>query len=370
MVVLVTGLGVRLVAIVPGGDAGRGITTSMARAGERLAWLPSGWAGRAVVAAGDRDLATLALYGGLTLAFALAAGFGSFAVFGRTFVISAARLRAAATPRPRPRAGIGGDRLLALLPRQLSALIVKEWLTIGRDLRRLSGAVWPLGMAALYAVTLGRNEAPPVETTPALLFWLAVGPVILVPWAASLGIAIYAVGTERRNIHLLRLLPVTPSTILLAKIIASALPVVVLSEAAAIGVALTQRATLGQTLGLVALVAWASAGYVTIDTAGAAIAPNFEAKQVQRATGFLGRAVSFAAGVLFTITSAAAICRLIFFATGVPAPLRPYFGFEVLGVALLGWPLVALGGLGAVLTIAFAFSLAEDRLAQLVRVGV
>jgi hypothetical protein len=114
-------------------------------------------------------------------------------------------------------------------------------------------------------------------------------------------------------------------------------------------------------------VAWASAGYVLIDTAAAAIAPNFEAEQVQRTTSIAGRLVGFAAGALFTIATGAAAARLIFFAADTPASFRPALSWEVGGVTPLGWPLVVAATAVALLDVALFAALAERRVAALIR---
>jgi len=120
---------------------------------------------------------------------------------------------------------------------------------------------------------------------------------------------------------------------------------------------------------MTALVAWASIGYVTIDTGSAAVAPNFGAEQVQRATSFLGRVFGFATGATFTIATALAACRLILFTTGTPASLRPLLEWEIAGVAAFGWPLVALAGTIASLIVLAVFLIAEARLEQVVQNG-
>jgi len=247
--------------------------------------------------------------------------------------------------------------------------VLKEWLTMFRDLRRLSGAVWPIGMVAIYAVALGSEERAAPIGSPGLTFWLSAGSLALIPWGASLGISIYAFGTERRNIHLLRSLPFRAPTLLLAKILASLLPVAAVAEAAVVVVCVAQGASVGQSLGIAAIVAWAAVGYVTIDTASAAVSPNFEAEQVQRATTFLGRLFGFAAGSLFTVTSALAIGRLVLFATGTPTALGDLLDWAPAGIEPLGWPLVVLCGSAAALTVVMVATIAQGRLKQLIETG-
>jgi len=351
------------------GSGEDGSRLTMGRSSEALKWTPMGWAARTIVAAGEGPTAMPGVPGVLLAASTAGLVLGGFAVFARTFDGGNARLRATSAQRSHGRTAHWAATLLAPLPRSVAALVVKEWLTMGRDLRRLSGAVWPLGMVAVYTVVLGRQEARVPAETPALDFWLSSGSLALVSWGASLGVSIYAFGTERRNVHLLRSLPVRPSRILAAKTLASLIPVLIVAEAAAVIVSLAQGASIGELIGMSALVGWATIGYVVVDTAAAAVAPNFEAAHIQRSTTLLGRAFGFAAGVIFTIGTAAAAGRLILFATGVPTNLRPALDLRAGGITPLGWPLVVAGATVASLTILVVLLIARDRLEEIIRTG-
>ena len=105
-------------------------------------------------------------------------------------------------------------------------------------------------MVAFYTVLLSSDDAVAPAGAPSLAFWLSGGTLALVPWGTSLGVSIYAFGTERHQIHLLRTLPIAPRTLMLAKVLASLVPVLVLATAAAVVVGSVQDATPGQLLGL------------------------------------------------------------------------------------------------------------------------
>jgi hypothetical protein len=353
------------------GEGGNAFGRALIAAGERIAWSPIGWAARAVVAAADGDLVVLAERGALFVATTVALALSAFVLFTTSFARAYGGYRMAAVAIRQPDRPLGRWVAFALapLPRPLAALVLKEWLTMFRDLRRLSGAVWPLGMVGIYTVLLSRgNEVAPSEA-PGLGFWMSCGTLALVPWGASLGISIYAFGSERRQIDLLRAVPIAPRTLLLAKVLASLIPVLILGEGAATIVGAAQGASRGQFLALLGLVAWATIGYVLIDTAAAAIAPNFDAEQIQRSTALAGRIVGFLAGAVFTIASGAAATRLIFFATGVPNSLRPVLEWEPAGIALLGWPLVAGAAALALGDVLVFLAVALDRVAAIIRDG-
>ena len=352
-----------------GGGSASPLALTLATAGERVAWTPVGWAASATVAAAEGTAASVVAPGALVLVATIGLVATAFSVFAATFARAYAGFRVTAISLRRPDRPLTRWVAAALspLPSPLAALILKEWLTMFRDLRRLSGAVWPLGMVAVYTVLLSREQSEVPVGAPGLAFWMSCGTLALVPWGASLGISIYAFGTERRQIHLLRVLPVRPRTLLMAKVLASLVPVMVLSGTAAIVVGSIQGATIGQLLGLLGLVAWATVGYVAIDTATSAIAPNFEAEQVQRTTALAGRIVGFAAGAVFTLASGAAAARLVLFATGVPDDLQVLLGSNADGLQPFGWPLVIAGAAIAALVVAFMLAIAHERVAAVVR---
>ena len=239
-----------------------------------------------------------------------------------------------------------------------------------RDLRRLSDAVWPLGMVVLYTITLSRRETRAPSDVPELGSWLGAGTLALIPWGASLGISIVAFGVERRSIHLLRTLPIQPRALLAAKVVASLFPVLVASEAVSVAVCLVRGATATQFLAMMVLVAWATFGYVAIDTAASAVAPTFDADHVQRSTRLVGRLFGFACGAAFSVTTFAAAARLIVFATGVPSSLTSLLTWRVGGLAPLGWSLVVGGGAIALLSVVAALWVALYRVERNVRFGV
>jgi ABC-type transport system involved in multi-copper enzyme maturation permease subunit len=257
---------------------------------------------------------------------------------------------------------------MGILPQATASLVLKEWLTLFRDTRRLSGVVWPLGVVLVYAVASGRRQAS-VGGSEAYRFWLSNAWLALVPWGVSLGLSLYAVGTERRNIDLLRLLPLSPRQIVLGKVVASFVPIVLFSAAIAVIVSVVGGASPSQIAGMLALVAWTSVGFVVADTAAAAIAPNFEADHVQRTTDLVGRAFGLAAGSAFGLLTSVAATRLVLFAVGTPEPLEPVLNWQLLGIAPLGWPLVVAALSGAALLLVAVVRIAEDSFAQLIRNG-
>src|SRR5829696_3393225 len=132
-----------------------------------------------------------------------------------------------------------------------------------------SPAIWPVGMVVIYAVVLGRGDGSAFGSQD-LAFWSKNGSLALLPWGLSLGISVYSIGSEGRNVHLLRTLPLPASRIFLAKVLASLLPVGVLSLGASALALWLRGAPLLQAIELLTLIAWMAVGCVVIDTAAAA----------------------------------------------------------------------------------------------------
>jgi ABC-2 type transport system permease protein len=340
---------------------------SIAAVGESLGWLPSAWLANAVAAASAGEARHALNVGAGAAAATLASLVVSYQIFARSFAKSVAMARA--TPAPRPSMALA--RRLAsvvdLLPQDIGAIVVKEWLTILRDLKRLSGVIWPLGVVTIYGISASRRS--PAGDGGTYAFWEANAALALVPWAISLGLSIYAFGSEQRTVHLLRLLPVSPRRLYLAKAIAAFVPVVLLSEAIALVVAIATGGGWLDVGGMAILVAWGAVGFVAVDTAAAAFAPNFEAEHIQRSTELVGRAFGIVAGAAFGLATAVVVARLIFFASGVPQELRGAAGWQPLGIHPLGWPLVVAAAAAACGILATAIRIAFDRIDDLIRRG-
>jgi hypothetical protein len=125
-----------------------------------------------------------------------------------------------------------------------------------------------------------------------------------------------------------------------------------------------------QAIELLSLIAWMIVGYVVIDTAAAAIAPNFESDQVQRTITLSGRLFSFAAGSVFGLTSIAAAARLILMSAEPPKSLVEILTISASGVDVFGWPLIIFAGCTAIGIVCFSSNLAIKQTERLLRYGV
>jgi len=190
--------------------------------------------------------------------------------------------------------------ILRLVPISLLPWVKREWMLIGRDLRRLTAAVWPVSALSAYLIaTLIRD--PYAGRAADERFWLTYGALAVLPWAISSGTVMFATGGEGREIALLRALPVRTRTIVVAKLFAYVVPITVGSVAAVVLIVTPLDGFSRDVIELLALTAWAAVGCVIIDFAASATAPNFDAEHIQRATGVLGRVVALISGGLFLL---------------------------------------------------------------------
>ncbi|HKG26667.1 MAG TPA: hypothetical protein VKB09_13530, partial [Thermomicrobiales bacterium] len=339
---------------------------SIAALGESLHWLPTAWLAEAVAFASAGEGRHALDAGAKVVVATLIAIVISNQVFSRSFARSVAMAQATTVARSSHTLARGLALVTDPLPHEIGALVVKEWLTIARDLKRLSGVIWPLGVVAIYGVSSSRNRSAGDDSFG---FWEMNAALALVPWAISLGLSIYAFGSEQRTINLLRLLPIGPRRLFAAKAIAAFVPVLILSEVIELVVAVATGGGWLDVGAMLVLVAWGAVGFVTIDTVAAAFAPNFEADHIQRSTELVGRAFGMAAGAAFGFASALAVMRLIFFATGVPRGLESIFDLRALGVYPFGWPLVVAALVVACGILVVVVRIATDRIEDLIRHG-
>ena len=282
-----------------------------------LQFTPAGWASEASVAATQgrygEAFAWLGLLGGVSFLAVAAAS----AVFSRTLTYSLEVIAETRTVVRERRAPRWSRVFLRLAPRSLLPWVKREWMLIGRDLRRLSAAVWPVSaVVTVVVVNVARDahaQRPADER-----FWLTLGVLIGLPWAISMGTTLFATGGEGRELGLLRSAPVRPVTVVAGKLFAYLVPIGAFSLLmVGLGAALLGELTL-RVGALAALVLWSTLGVCMIDFASSTIAPNFGAEHVQRSTGLLGRILSTAASLTFLAMTLASLSYLPGAASTIP----------------------------------------------------
>ncbi len=329
-----------------------------------LGWTPAGWTATALAESISGRLFVALYLGFLLLVTSGLAIALSFRVFQRTFIRGLAQTRDAQTAQPNESVAVWLGRAAKLLPLEIGSLVLKEWLVFSRDLRRLSGAVWPVGVVIMYTVLLARGSGSAFGSGD-LQFWSRNGSLALLPWGLSLGISVYAYGSEGRNIQLLRSLPVSARMIFAAKVIAAFVPVATISILAAVFSLWIRQAPLEQSAQLVGLLIWMIAGFVLIDTSAAAFSPNFEANHIQRTIGMSGRIYSFVLGSIFSLITFVGMTRLIFFGAKEPARISGFMHVDIAGIEPFGWPLVVTAALIGIGVLVFCADIAIRQTANI-----
>ena len=182
-----------------------------------LAWLPTGWAARAAVAAVRGRPATAGLLTLLLVVTAAAALLLVSRLGEAAFVVGHQRATEAGEGRGRRRAarllpaGRGGPRPV------WRAIALKDLRELRRDASQLGQLVLPIALFALYIAVPGQGTSAGI-TSARLPGWFAVA---LTAGFASLfaasGVALRGVGSEGRRLWVLRCAPVPPGQVLLAK---------------------------------------------------------------------------------------------------------------------------------------------------------
>jgi hypothetical protein len=217
--------------------------------GLNLPVLPSAWAGRALIAAGDTALLTLVVYGGLFVLLSLLvfigclllaerlyyAGWSNMAIQGgkprRASTDTSATL--AAPARTRPWAWL--LRRWAALDPQSAAVFLKDWRLFPRDMRNVQQLIFPIALAGIWVFRLltvpqQPSAAPPLFGDPMPLgiidpsTLIGLGITYFLCYTISSAIAGPGISRESRTLWLLKLAPINPLRVLLGKLVLAYLP--------------------------------------------------------------------------------------------------------------------------------------------------
>lgn len=258
-----------------------------------LAWLPTGWAARAVIAAVRGEVLPALL---LTLPL-VAVGGGALLLVSRlgeaAFVAgqqrSAEAAEGARRPRPAARARLGspaGPRPVWL------SIARKDLRELGRDASQLGQLVLPVALFAVYIAVPGQSPAAgaPAGRLPQW-FSITLTAAFASLFAAS-GVALRGIGAEGRRLWLLRCAPVRPGEVLLAKF------AVGLAVAAGLGEGLVVAGGVRQGLATADLALGALrlgvivAGLVGLATGMGAVRPRLDWTDPRRSVG-VGQSLGF-----------------------------------------------------------------------------
>jgi hypothetical protein len=187
----------------------------------------------------------------------------------------------------------------------IRAIITKDWITLPRDIRQLSGLVFPILMAFVYIYMTASGDT--AKQIPGAASWMALAIVPLVPYFLTLYYTTGTIGIEGKNFALLRAAPLSASGLLWGKFCASLGPTLLIGEIAALVVALLTRGTPLQFILSIAAIVWFSIGFVATATGTALLSPNFRATNTRRSAGMATTYATLLINAAFWLTSLAVI---------------------------------------------------------------
>ncbi len=199
-----------------------------------LPLLPSAWAGRALVAAGEGRPLDLLFYGGLFLVASAVVFAGCLIIAERLYyagwsnmATQGGRVRRKSPDERRPSAA--PNPLARLLPQQSMAILVKDLRLFFRDLRNLQALIFPLALAGIWSFQL--FSGPPTPEVDELPAWFGqlqelggAGVAFFICLSLSSVLAGTGVSREGKAYWLLKLAPVSPWRLLLGKLALAYLP--------------------------------------------------------------------------------------------------------------------------------------------------
>ena len=292
---------------------------SAAGLGERLVWLPTAWPARALAAFASGDVSA-PLWALTTLLMTGVVVMLGHTVFVQAFHRGLSALgevprRTAAADRARARATVAQP--FATSQRSpLAALVVKEWTVMRRDSRRLA-ALLPLCVIAAVYPLIGPGSGSGQDATD---FWTSVlrggGLSLVLPFFFTQILAAPSLALEGRGFLLMRLAPLDIATLLRAKIIAVAVPMVLATGVACLVLGISHGGDGTQVLTLLLMGWWLALGATTIGVSGGAIGARFDAEDPRRAVSLGAALGSTVASLTFLGLSTVAALQIAR-ATGV-----------------------------------------------------
>jgi ABC-2 type transport system permease protein len=257
--------------------------------------LPSAWAGRALVAAGEGEWLTLAAYGGLFAALSLAVFAGCLLLAERLYYVGWANMAAQGgkirrttnderrTFQEQGRWSLVVGRWSSLSP-PAAAIIFKDLRVFPRDLRNLQQVIFPLALAGIWAFQLlsgGRRDLDDAAGGMGGTVGTA-GISFFVCMSLSGALGGPSVSREGRGFWLLKAAPVSARQILLGKLVIAYLPYPTIGALFVAALAALQGSQVLELLSALGLVLLAGLGTSAITLGLGAAFPRFDWENPQQ----------------------------------------------------------------------------------------
>jgi ABC-2 type transport system permease protein len=222
-------------------------------------WLPLAWGGRSLVDLGQGHwlsgaffLALTVCLSGIVFWLALNTAERLYYTGWTSLQVSTQRKNNHQAIDHRDRSAIGSNISWHLLPREVGAIIFKDFKVIRRDLNNLSQLVGAFIMGIVIAVMLLRSGGKPPAgngEAPAMIMSLlrsamAYGSMVIglfVGWGLISHLGLFAFSMEGRSYWILKTAPVSAGKQLTAKFLMSYLPALILGWIYLLGIAILQH---------------------------------------------------------------------------------------------------------------------------------
>ncbi|NJM06827.1 hypothetical protein HC891_12540 [Candidatus Gracilibacteria bacterium] len=326
--------------------------------------IPSAWAGRALVAAGEGDTPTLLLLGGAFVLLSLLTFVSCLLLAERLYYAGWANL---ANQGGRVRAGgrsqksevgsadergalSGLARLVSFLPVPSRAILVKDLHLFRRDLRNLQQLIFPLALASIWVFQLfGSDRSIAAVDEPGWARTLSdlasTGIVFYVCVTLSGAMAGTGISREGRAMYLLKVAPVSERNLLLGKIALAYLPYPLVGTPLLLALALFAGMSIASFVGQWLLLMLVGIGATSISIGLGAWFPNLAWENPQQQTSWQAGCLSVVLLPVYLalVTGFAAGGRLLAEVVGGPFSLTLTLGGWLLAVLVA--TLATMGGL-------------------------
>jgi len=322
-------------------------------------WLPLNWAGQGLVSLGQSQWLTGLLLVGATLGFTLGVFWFALLTAERWYYSGwagmqvVARKKISRLSRPaNPAVTNLGRQISRIFSSPVLGIIQKDFLTLRRDLRKLSQLISPLILGAMYTVSMlrrgddssaafGDDPTWVVESFAVALTYLSVGMSLFVGWMLLSRLAGMGFSQEGRNYWVLKVAPVRTGQLLTAKFLVAYLPAVGLGLVFLLVISILQGFSVVEFLYSLVILLMCQAGATGILLAFGVAGANFNwddpRKMNSGGAGCLGQIIT----MLYLPVAFALFI--------IPLGMAGFFGFPVFYGYLLG---VVLGS-GITATCAF-----------------
>ena len=304
--------------------------------------LPSAWAGRMLIAAGEGQWTQLLIYGGLFIVASLLVFAACLILSEKLYYVGWSNMAAQdgqgrKTKRERAatsqKAVQRGSRWSILLASASATILSKDMLLFRRDLRNTQRLIFPLALTIFWTYQVIRGRSLMSESSGIFgqsYSFAASGLAYLVCTSLSQALGGPGISREGRSFWLLKIAPISAWQILLSKGLLAYLPFVLVGIPMTIIVAVLQQLDLLNTLRAVLLLLLIGLGTMSLQLGFGAAFPRFDWENPQQQQ-------STRAGCLTSLATISYFALILGLVIGLPALSQAFMPSLLLLAHLLGW---------------------------------